>query len=416
MIKQFFSFQTEEPRAPERIRASSVLLALYAALLPVTTALTGLIGEKSTLSIIAALYLLAAIIEQFFRPWPLFKKELLFVYAYFCYSMLSFLWLDNKQIDWYLTTFLTAAMMFVIASGRSYNEKELKLFFRASLLSILIVFSAVAANFSSAMECRLEITIIQSMDPNFFGCGLCVVIAMSMASCMEKKKHWMVIFAPMLFFVILLTGSRGAMLVGAGMLFCWTLAAISRKKYFLPIITVLLTYLFFIIFTYCVKSIGHSTLLIDRVNPKTLAEDSGAGRLQIWMAAFDTFLEAGPMRKIFGFGHGGFRAAVNYIAPGYTNPYSSHNMYVNALIEGGVVGLILLLLAFIQIFFFAVKRRNLWGALAVIGFALEGVSLDAQIYQVFPWAFIVAALFKGGDDYEILLAPSGDSDRSGLQS
>ena len=200
------------------------------------------------------------------------------------------------------------------------------------------------------------------------------------------------------------------------MLFCWSLVAIYKKKYFLPIIAILLTYIFYTIFAYCIKKLGQSTLLIDRIDPRTLAEDSGAGRLEIWMAAFNTFLKAGPLRKIFGFGHGGFRAAVNFIAPGYVNPYSSHNMYVNALIEGGVVGLILLLLAFLQIFIFAVKRKNLWGALAVIGFALEGISLDAQIYQVFPWAFIVAALFKGGDDYEILLSPVGDGDRSGLQS
>ena len=90
-------------------------------------------------------------------------------------------------------------------------------------------------------------------------------------------------------------------------------------------------------------------------------------------------------------------------------------MYVNALIEGGVTGLLLLLAAFLQIFIYSLKNKNLWGTLAVIGFAVEGISLDAQVFRIFAWVFIVAAIYKGGDSYEIRFSTVGDGDRTCLQ-
>ena len=190
MLKQLFSLNNELPSAPKGIRASSFFLALYVALLPIATGLTGLIGSVSPLNYIAALYFAAFCIEQVLHPGPLFRKEFLFVYCYFFYMLLSCLWKSNKAIDWQFTTFLTTALLFLTAASRSYSDKELKLFVIASMLSIAIVFAVVAKSFPSH-RLRIRVRVVQLMDPNDFGCGLCVVIAMIMAMSLQKKNWWM---------------------------------------------------------------------------------------------------------------------------------------------------------------------------------------------------------------------------------
>ncbi len=180
MLKQLFSWQNGIQRRPERIRLSSYLLALYVALLPIATGLTGLISDISPLNYIAVLYLLISVVEVLMHPAPVFRKEFIFIYIYFAFALLSFLWRSDKVIDWKLTTFMTSALLFFAASGRGYNEKELKLFVIASMVSIAIVFAVTAKNFPTR-SIRMLVRVVQQIDPNDFGCGLCVVIATSMA-------------------------------------------------------------------------------------------------------------------------------------------------------------------------------------------------------------------------------------------
>ena len=419
MLKQLFSLNNELPSAPKGIRASSFFLALYVALLPIATGLTGLIGSDSPLNYIAALYFAAFCIEQVLHPGPLFRKEFLFVYCYFFYMLLSCLWKSNKAIDWQFTTFLTTALLFLTAASRSYSDKELKLFVIASMLSIAIVFAVVAKSFPSH-RLRIRVRVVQLMDPNDFGCGLCVVIAMIMAMSLQKKNWWMIIVLAMLFLTVILSSSRGAMLMTVVMMLWWIVAAAKKKRIIVPLIPIIFAAIFLyalvVIFPSYIK-LGPKTIqyILQRMNPATLFKDGGAGRIDIWRAALATYTESSPLRMLFGYGHGAFINTVEYLYHGEMVSPEAHNMYLKALLEGGAVGLILLLLAFLQMFLYSIKNNNLWGTLAVIGFALEGFSLHAQVFRVFAWAFIVAAIFKGGESYEVLFSAGGDGDRPCLQ-
>lgn len=419
MLKQLFSLDHGRESIPDGIRASSAILALYVAFLPIATGLTGLIGSISPLNYIAALYFVVSFAELLRHPHPLFKKEFFLIYLYFAYTAASFLWNGDKQIEWQLTTFLTTALLFAFAAGHGYNEKELKLFVIASLVSIAIVFAVVAANFPTH-SIRMVVRIVETMDPNDFGCGLCVVIAMVMTMSLEKKNRWMLLVLVLLFMTVILSSSRGAMLMVTVMTLWWIGAATAKKKMWVPLIPIalgsLLAIAVFVLFpekfNLSEKTIKY---IVGRLNPVVLLKDGGAGRTEIWRAALDTFLHSTPMRMLFGNGHGSFVQTVHFQFTSKTYLSEAHNMYLKALIEGGIVGLLLLLSAFLQIFIYSIKRHNLWGTLAVIGFAVEGISLHAQVFRVFAWAFIVAAIYKGGESYEVRFAAAGDSDRPGIQ-
>ena len=420
MLKQLFSLDHGRESIPDGIRASSAILALYVAFLPIATGLTGLIGSISPLNYIAALYFVVSFAELLRHPHPLFKKEFFLIYLYFAYTAASFLWNGDKQIEWQLTTFLTTALLFAFAAGHGYNEKELKLFVIASLVSIAIVFAVVAANFPTH-SIRMVVRIVETMDPNDFGCGLCVVIAMVMTMSLEKKNRWMVLILVLLFMTIILSSSRGAMLMASVMMIWWIGAAAAKKKILIPLIPILLVGLLalaVLVFFPQKFNLSEKTIqfIIKRMNLLALLKDGGAGRSTIWRAAVNSFLQFRPIRMIFGYGHGAFAQTVQFQFESKTYLSEAHNMYLKALIEGGIVGLLLLLSAFLQIFIYSIKRHNLWGTLAVIGFAVEGISLHAQVFRVFAWVFIVAAIYKGGDSFELQLSSSGDGDRPGLQS
>ena len=419
MFKHLFVDETSSLRVPAEIRISSWLLALYVALLPIATGLTGLIGSISPLNYVAALYLLVSFFERLRGREAIIKKEFSFAYFYFCFTTLSFLWNANRSFDWYFTTFLTTALLFTMAASRRYSKKELKLFIAASMVSIGIVFAVTAMNFPPRFY-RFVFKAITKMDSNDFACGLCVVIALIMTMSLQEKRSWMVLILSLLYLIVVFSSSRGAMLLTVGMTIWWIGAAAARKKILIPLIPVILFAVMFLIVVFAGTSLLHMKaktvkFMISRLNPMLLLQSGGQGRAVIWKAAFQTFLDSNPLRMLFGYGHGAFRNAVNYPGPEVEKAFLSHNMYVNALIEGGAVGLALLLAAFVQLFRFTLKNKNLWGTLALIGFALEGVSLDAQTFRVFAWAFIVAAIYGGGEKNELVFAASGDGDRTDLQ-
>ena len=69
MLKQLFSLDHGRESIPDGIRASSAILALYVAFLPIATGLTGLIGSISPLNYIAALYFVVSFAELLRRAF-----------------------------------------------------------------------------------------------------------------------------------------------------------------------------------------------------------------------------------------------------------------------------------------------------------------------------------------------------------
>lgn len=371
------------------IRSGSYVFAIYIAFLPIATGLSGIVGNVSLLNYIALLYVVIEIMRRIRTTKLVFFANLKFVYWYFIYTITSCVWNCNFAYDWYFFTFLTTVLLFFLTTMNSYNERELRLFKNAVIFSIGVAFIAALMNINKH---RLFWTVSSAIDPNVFACGLGVMIALLMTLMLNKK--WIIIPLALLLLIIIQSGSRGALLMVVGMAGYWSFICMKNKSIMTILIVLLVVICGFFFFKDCFPQEW-----IGRFSISSVYNSGGAGRTKIWLAAFDTFIGSDCMRMIFGYGHGGFREAVNYVAIGYSFPYASHNMFVNALIEGGIIGLTLLLLAFVQVFRCASKNRNTWGRIAIVGFFIEGLSLDAQSHRIFALVFIIAVIYKEIDGY-----------------
>jgi len=158
--------------------------------------------------------------------------------------------------------------------------------------------------------------------------------------------------------VILLTGSRGAMLAATAALvmFPLTVSKLSRWQRLTSVVTCAAV----IVCGVCIVPKETWTRLLNVGSE--LAEGTMTHRTQIWAASIEVFRD----HAFLGVGSGGHMAAVANIVG---KAYVAHNTFVSVLVELGVIGELLLLALLAIALYFAVRMRNqerlLWIVLLV---------------------------------------------------
>ncbi len=390
---------SERIRAPfiERMKIQQLSFLIYILLIPVSAGLQGIIGSISLLNYPSVLMIGAGLINMAAAGHFRYRNDTLCIHLYFIYTLLSCLWFPSFRIDYYFTTFALSAGTLIVTTQYAFTLHERDQVRRAVGASAVVVFLATLLNFDSVIHFRLIIVLSSYIDPNDFACGLCVILGFFLEDITRNHRRRSYFVVMGLLFIVLLSGSRGAMIMAVGEM-GWWLFSNAKSKWARRTIAVLSVILILLLI---LSEIYLPEFLRERMDLTSLLRDGGAGRLGIWRAALEKYVDAPVLNKLFGFGHGSFRAAVNYIAPGHADAYEAHNMFINALIEGGVIGLLLLLAGFFQTFALAKRRGNLWGQLALIGFMIEGLSLDAQSFRIFGFVFSIAIVFSLKPRYTI---------------
>ncbi len=315
--------------------------------------------------------------------------ELLPVYAYFLFTMASCLWNEYFDADWYFGQFaITTAIVFCVTVKR-VTIKEIKLFKLAMYISILIAVISTLMNLPKPGK-RLMIWITSYMDPNDFACGLAIVVSLCLVELMNKKRIILnVLCVAAVGVIVLMSGSRGGLLTMGCIVMVWlfNLKGSIRMKILLALIA------FAAIVLFCAEN-GIGPKILYRFSITRLISDGGGGRMPIWKAGIEKFLTSDPLHVIFGYGHGSYTTSVRYVAIGHDDPYIAHNMFINALLEGGLVGLGLIVSCFAALYRYAAKHKNLFGILALTGFIAEGLTLDAQVYRTFAFAVAMAVIWR----------------------
>ncbi len=374
--------------ASTKVKYSSYLLALYLIFLPISTALSGLMGSPSLQNYVAILYILLATAESLVSKKIIIRKNLCPVYAYFLYTLVTALWNSKLVFDWYFFQFVITTFLILCITTKTYTEKEYVIFKKSIYLSAFVVIIVSLLNISTAFSYRLTITVTSAMDPNDFACGLGIIIALCLSELLnEKKKILNYLIVLTMIGIIFLCGSRGAMLMAISMIMIWILYTSGTKK-----MKVILAAAFGACFIYIFATDNTTDFLLNRFTISNILEGEGSGRYRIWMAAWDRFLDSNILQMLFGCGHGSFKQAVNYIAMGHANAYASHNMFINALIEGGGVGFLLLINCLLTML--NIVKKNIFGVLLIIGFIIEGLTLDAQVYRTFAMTISLAYIWK----------------------
>ena len=360
------------------IRVSTILLTLYLTLLPISTALSGLFFGPSVQSVIAILFIAVSAVEIIISGRVEIDRTLIPVYVFFLYSIVSVLWNPAFQMAWDFQQYFISFALFTVISLRGINKAEKRIYMMALYMSLAVAVTAAAFNFP-LVEHRLYVRIASTMDPNDFACGLSVVFAMCLVDLKERKRMLLNIFCILTTLtIVFLTGSRGGLLVFVAITAVWIFSIPGVKKYkiLIPVVFVLAALLV------CAEA-GVGGGVLSRFSVSALISGGGTGRAGIWAEGIRSYLDSDLVHMLFGNGITGYSDATRYVADGYVSVYMAHNMYLNELVEGGIIGLVLMAGAFISLYRYAIAHRNLIGVLVVTGFLVEGISLDCQFYRIF---------------------------------
>ena len=338
---------------------------------------------------VAILFLAVSVVEIIVSRQIRINRGLLPVYFYFLYMISTGIWNSAFSLDWYSMQLMVTFFIIISLSVRYYSDVEIKLIKLAFYGSICVAWISTLF-FSFFHGGRMYIEISSLMDPNDFATGLAMAFALCLTELMHKRKIiFNVICLISLLAIVYFTGSRGGLLTLLVIIFIWVVSLKGKKKYILlgsiAVATVIL-------FTCAELGIGPS--MLQRFSITALIASGGTGRSDIWKAALKYFAEQDPIHMLFGNGLGSFADTVKYVQVGHDYRYESHNMFINILIEGGVVGLGLLITCFVSLYINAIKNKNLFGVLAVTGFIVSGISLDAQVYRTFAIAAGMAVIYR----------------------
>lgn len=203
------------------------------------------------------------------------------------------------------------------------------------------------------------------VDPNYFGillgCGIVISGGYLFSAIPVKISNlYRIIFTACIilgFLVITLQASRGAMLAIASALAIQLL--FSKVKWYIKFISILLTAIGLI---YLFQS-DYFTLLIDR----TLNDDSGgSGRFSIWTRKLEHWSES--FWNLFGTGYAG---VVTKFRPVNSD---CHNEFVSTIINYGIIGITVMLGAFLRVMTIRRSRAFLWSGLAFLFVAFMTLS------------------------------------------
>ena len=312
-------------------------------------------------------------------------RQVLYLFLFVCWLALSLLWSLDAAIS-FQRVFSNACFLLLlfVAAAYEYREEELACLKRCLVWSSRLTVPLTVL-FAGWYEGRLRMSGAVSEDPNY----LCMYFSFGVVSCVERLCGDSRIFAKLAAFAELLiylclifaTGSRGGVLAVAVMIVCTLFLRTGKKTHtFRRLLWKLLTLL--AIFAACV--LAANFVLRDLTARYSIAEIitlRGAGRFEIWRDALRTFRDADLFRKLCGFGTGTAKLVSQLYA--FSRNTVMHNMFIENLIETGLIGLILYSVYIFSFWNSAKKSGDVFAAAVMTGMIV--MSLSVSIYAFKPY-------------------------------
>lgn len=365
-------------------------ICIYVVLLPIGTGLSGIIGSVSLMNYFAVAILASGIVLMATHGSAgTISKDTVPTILYFVYTIISIIWSSNTVINWYVLTNITNFLLLVVLNTYKWNKKELATIEKSLAVSQLIVVWAVLRNIATLNTYRLSITVVSTIGISDFACGLCLIIALWMNSAASSESKWTKLLAYLAiafdFAVILMAGSRGALVMFAAMVVVWVLLGdySRRSKLFIIVMIVIALVFFDQFFMQLLPKTITSRLTFDAVR-----SSRGSGRYNVWYLAWDIFKDSNLLRILFGYGFNSFLDTVQYGNYGGNQNLLAHNVIIQTMIEGGVFGLFFLIRMIMSQIKMAWIRDDGMMKIAIIGLIVAALSIDMQVTRI--WGFILA--------------------------
>jgi len=270
----------------------------------------------------------------------------------------------------------TNVVLIILISMIEYNRNEILILKKFLIYSGWIAVGMLLYSSRYIVYGRITAQIGgREEDPNYIVGFLIITFLFHLEKVVKQKKliHLAAVF--IILAVVFMTGSRGGLLAIAGATFFYLFLWIKESRIGLKRIIILLsvlTLLFSIIwgiFYFLPPE------LVERFTfSEEMVEAGGTGRIPIWNSIIDNFNEAPLFNQLFGKGAGTVsRFAVNFQV--------AHNIWIESLIEVGVIGTIILMLLY---FFVMKKTYRLNESLllsAFLGYMFMGMTLSLYSYR-----------------------------------
>jgi len=375
----------------KQIKIPTYAFIVYILLIPFESILaTPIVVIVSYATITAVITSLLILLYLLFRPKLVrLTKTVIPWLAFFVWSGLSIYWSVNRPVSIYDFIYISKHFFFlIIISSYPFNYSEKRVIRHAIILSGLLLSAAVFFNtfnvkgISSLVRATVANGYYQA-DPNHIATTLLLPFTFLIVDFVERKKlNILDIFAAIILFATLAyTGSRSAFvafLIMIVFLIIQYRTHEKRNKTMLLLVFIL---------------IGVS-LLVSLLNPNLLNRFAKINNLDRYSAhridAWQESIKFWRKKPFAGYGFGTFKPLSKNMVMEYK---TAHNIFIQALVEGGVVAFILLFIAAITTI--NIKTKNSFSRAArtgVLGIFVSSLFLFTMNYDYFWLAIIITEI------------------------
>lgn len=378
---------------PKGMQVSTFFLGLYFILLPFDFYRVAGMGSVSRIA--AYLPLGFCILERIhadrnirIRLNGITKSAFLFLFITAISALLSISLRTSRAA--YMTLVMNMAMVILLGGCRPYGNEEIKWLERCLILSgwltgfLMIAFSDFSFN-------RMIFSIGDSrQDPNYI-CGFMLyAFCCQMKHIVEEKKIIHVLMAGTMTVLVILTGSRGALLAyavaaAASVIVYGNLKPSTKKKKMGGVVLVFLGALF--LYNFVLPKLNPA--ITERFTVDYFIKHGTTGRTDIWLYLLNKYKNAGIFRHIIGFGYG--TSALLNDMPAHSRDHVAHNLYIDNLVCAGLLGLAAQLIFQFNCFKTAVKSGRKTAVCTYAAYIAMCLSLSLTSYKPI-WALVIMLL------------------------
>jgi exopolysaccharide production protein ExoQ len=329
-------------------------------------------GYLSPANGILIFFILSIILFLWFSPISKIKQDMLVVIIFSIYATVSVLWAKDKWASiMFSSSLLSGALLYLVL--RNYEDWEDKLLFA------LVYCGVINGIFGVFQLCNNTVTVGLFYNRNPYSGFLTPLIPISIYLYLRSNKTIFLYMTSFLIFSNLLSNSRAgmiSMLLALLVIFIYFLVKKDKKLSKSIVLTTCCGFASYIIFTYAIE-FRIQSMPLPAIGESTL---TSTYRFYIFKNTFTLFLEA-PL-----FGHGInsiiglFDTVVNpFLINIGSHHVHAHNIFLNILIEFGVVGLL-----FFLYFLLIVMRGPLFSSRFLPKIALLSFLLHNMYEYNFP--------------------------------
>ena len=285
-------------------------------------------------------------------------------------------------------------LLLVSAVNYSYSDAEID-YLRKCLIwsSRLTVIAVIVAGVYE--EGRIALSGAINEDPNYlcayFLFGVVNDIGLLMSRENTKRKLMAVGELLIYAYIVFGTGSRGGVLAIVAAIAVFLLYYRDSNGRRIKLAARIALILVVAFGSYVVTRILNP-LVVSRFTLKSILSSGGVGRYSLWRDALRTFLESNAARRLFGYG------TASIIEVTYLHSFEwhqvTHNMFLETLLEAGIIGLALYMAHIASFFRSASKMKDYYSAAVLTGMLMLSMSTSISTFKPY-WNIMLLIICLG---------------------